>query len=497
MGIIQRDSFRITLIAFAGATIGYLNKVFLFPNFLMPDQVGLANLMITLALIYAQVASLGSGNIIVRFFPFFNDSAKNHHGFLFAISAFSLAGFTLVSLLVMLLRQPFYQFYAEGSPLLVEYFWYLVPLALATLYFNLFDAYLRSLFRNVFPSLVYEIGLRLFITLSVLLFALDFVNFEGFVVVYVVANCLPAMLVILYTVSIRQLKLKPDPTPLLKRLSGIMFNYGGFSVLNNLSFLILASIDALMIAGMIDLAAAGIYTTMVFVTSVMLIPYRSMLRVSGPIVAQLWRLKDLVKMDILYKKASSGNLVVGAGLFLLLWINIDSLFQFMPLEYALGKFVFLYLGIGRLVDMAAGLNGAILLTSRRFKIDLLFTTGLIVFTILSNLALIPRFGINGAAMASMASLILFNIFRIVYLYRQFQIHPFVNKQLFVPPILLAIILISSLSGRLDNVFADIAVRSLVAGLAFCIPIYFLRVSEDLSEMVNSTTSTIRKKLRRR
>ncbi|HAK00485.1 MAG TPA: hypothetical protein DCM62_10720, partial [Bacteroidales bacterium] len=215
MGIIQRDSFRITVIAFAGAAIGYLNKVFLFPNVLLPEQVGLANLMITIALIYAQVASLGSSNITIRFFPFFNDKSKHHHGFLYVITAFSTAGFVAVSLLVVLLRKPFYEFYHQSSPLLVEYFWYLIPLALATLYFNLFDSYLRSLFRNVFPSLVYEIGLRLFITISVLLLAFGIVDFQGFVVVYVVANCLPAMLVIIYTLIIGQLRLKPISSSLL------------------------------------------------------------------------------------------------------------------------------------------------------------------------------------------------------------------------------------------------------------------------------------------
>jgi len=279
---------------------------------------------------------------------------------------------------------------------------------------------------------------------------------------------------------------------LLKRLRAIMVNYGVYSFLNNLSFLLLASIDALMIAGMLNLSAAGIYTTMVFVTSVMLIPYRAMLRVSGPVVAGLWKLKDMVKMDELYKNASSSNLVVGAGLFMLIWVNIDSIFHFMPEEYSLGRYVFLFLGIGRLIDMAAGLNGTILLTSKRYRIDLLFTVGLVVFTILSNLALIPRFGINGAAFASMASLIIFNILRIGYLKSRFGIHPFETRQIFVPLILVAIVFISGLTGRLENVFADTVIRSIIAGFAFFIPIYLLRVSASINNLVNSKLSALKK-----
>ena len=140
MGIVQRDSFRVTLIAYAGAAIGFLNKVFLFTNFLETEQVGLANLLITISLIYAQLAALGSRNIITRFFPFFNDAGRQHHGFLFATLSLGMAGFVLASLLFVILRQPFVLLYQDSSPLLVDYAYYLIPLALATLYFNLCES---------------------------------------------------------------------------------------------------------------------------------------------------------------------------------------------------------------------------------------------------------------------------------------------------------------------------------------------------------------------
>jgi O-antigen/teichoic acid export membrane protein len=107
MGIVQRDSFRITIIAYIGAAIGYINKIFLFTNFMEPDQVGLANLLITIALIYAQLASMGSYNIIYKFFPFFNDRKTHHNGFLFGISALAMAGFLLTTILFLLFQKPF------------------------------------------------------------------------------------------------------------------------------------------------------------------------------------------------------------------------------------------------------------------------------------------------------------------------------------------------------------------------------------------------------
>ncbi len=484
MGLVQRDSFRITIIAYIGAAIGYLNKIFLFTNFLETDQVGLANLLITIAMIYAQFAALGSYNITYKFFPFFNDRNNQHQGFLFGVSTLAMAGFILATVLFLALQKPFKWYYAESSPLLVEYFYYLIPLSLATLYFHLFDSYLRSLYKNIVPSLIYDVGLRIFVTLSVSAFALGWISFPEFVLVYVVANCLPAVVVIIYTWYIRQLVLRPLFSVLWKRIGRIILVYGLFSLFNNLSVLLLSSIDSLMVAQMIDLGAAGIYTTMIFITSVLLIPYRSVIKVSTPIIAAYWKSRDMKSMEKLYHSASDTNLVIGGGLFLLLWVNIDSVFYFMPEEYALGKMVFLLLGIGRLFDMTAGLNGVILLTSKKYRYDLFFTVGLVVFAIISNYYFIPIFGMNGAAFASMATLMLYNLLRIIFIQIYFKMQPFVLRQLWVPLIVMLAALLSGAVGQIMNVYVDILVRSTFISLSFIIPVYYLNISSDINEMIN-------------
>ena len=373
MGIIQRDSFRITIIAYFGAALGYLNKVFLFTNILSTEQVGLANLMITISVMYAQLSALGSYNVVTRFFPFFDNRQNGRFGLLWGLILMVLAGFILVTLLFLMFREPFVFFYQDSGPLLVEYALYIIPLALASLFYQLFEAYLRSLQKNLVPTLIFEVGTRIFVTVSIALFALGVVSFPGFVSIYVAANCLPAVLIIAYAFTIRQLSYRPAMSPLFRRFGKIMLVYGLFSMFNNLSIMLLGSIDSLMVAGMIDLGSAGIYTTMIFITSIMLIPYRSMLKVSAPVVASYWKSRAFDKMEMLYKKATASNLVVGGGIFLLIWVNLDAIFALMPGEYEAGRMVFLLLGLGKLFDMAAGLNGTILLMSKQYRYDLLFT----------------------------------------------------------------------------------------------------------------------------
>lgn len=483
MGIVQRDSFRITLISYVGAGIGYLNKVFLFTNFLTTEQVGLANILITISVIYAQLAAMGSYNITLRFFPFFNDRKQKHHGFLFAMMALISAGFILATLAFAILQKPFELLYKESSPLLVEYIWYVVPMALASLFYQFFESYLRSLHKNTAPSVVHELVLRSFITLSILLFALNLISFPGFVALYVAVNCLPAIVIVIYTYIIKQLLIHPTITSSVKRLGKIMVVYGLFSLFNNLSAMLISSIDSLMVAGMIDLGAAGVYTTMVFITSVLLIPYRSMLKVSGPIVAKYWKGRDMDGMQDIYKKATATNMTIGGLIFLLIWVNLDSIFMLMPGDYEAGRYVFLLLGMGKLFDMASGLNGTILLTSKKYRYDLMFTIGLMAVAVITNLILIPILGMNGAALASMFSMIAFNLVRIIFIRIHFRLQPFEWRQLTVPILLTGIMMISGLIDQIANLIVDVLLRSSVVALLFIIPVYLLHISDDINAML--------------
>ncbi len=495
MGLIQRDSFRITLISYSGAAIGYFNKVFLFTNFLTTDQVGLANLLITLSMVYAQIAAMGSHNIVLRFFPFFRQKQGDHQGFLFAVTALSLAGFALITMLFLVFSKPFTLFYQDSSPLLVEYAVYLIPLALATTLYLLFESYLRSLYKNILPSFVHEWGLRILTTLTILAYALGWISFPGFVFLYVLVHCIPPLILIVYTALAGHLNIKPVRSPLLNRLGKLMLVYGLFSLLNNLGLFLLISIDGMMVAGMIDLHATGIYTTMIFIASVMLIPYRSMIKVSGPVVAGYWKEKAMGQLNEVYKKATAGNLVIGALLFTLLWANLDNLFFFMPGEYQQGQVVFLLLGLGKFFDMVSGLNGVILLTSKKYRFDLVFTIGLVVFAIITNIILIPILGINGAAMASMLTLVFFNLARILFIHHHYKLQPFVLKQLWVPLIMAAAMLGSYFMTRADSVWLDIIIRSLAMVIVVSIPLYLLKISPELNNLTLRVLDTLTKRIR--
>lgn len=492
MGIVQRDGLKLTIISYTGVLIGYLNKVFLFTRFLTTEQVGLANLLVFLATLFAHFSAMGSFNIVYRFFPFFKDENKKHHGFLFGVILIAAAGFALATVLFLSFKDFFNMLFLKNSPLLVEYSLYLIPLALGSLVYTLFESYLRSLKKNLVSNFSYEIVMRIVTSVVILIFAVGYIDFQKFVLFYVIANCIPAIIVVVYTFYKKQLFIKPKISLKWKRLFGIMMSYGLFSTFNNMSFLLLSSIDAFMVAGMLTLGAAGIYTTMIFLTNLLMVPYKSITNVSIPLVAEYWKNKNINGIENLYKKVSSTGIAVSGAIFLLIWVNIDSFFYFTTPEYQTGKYVFLILGIGRLIDIATGLNGIILLTSKRYKMDLVFTLSLVLVTIFTNWIFIPLYGINGAALATMISISIYNISKLFYVKYIFGIHPFKLKQISVPALILIISFMFSFVGQIHNVLLDLIIKSSVAGLLYAIPIYYIKLSEEINSEISKHLTLVLK-----
>ncbi|MFH1004126.1 MAG: polysaccharide biosynthesis C-terminal domain-containing protein [Bacteroidota bacterium] len=491
MGIVQRDSIRITIISYIGAAIGYFNKILLFPNFLSTEQVGLANILINISVVYAQFSALGMPWVTLRFFPYFNDKHKQHHGFLFWILFVSLLGFLIVTLLFFTFQSTIISYYTDNSPLLVEYILYIIPMGLATMLYGLFDVYLRSLMKSVVPSFINEIVLRLFITISISLYALKLVTFHEFVIIYVAFNCSISVILLLYMAFLKQLLITPQWSLLIKRLFRILLNFGFFAILSNMSYILMTNIDSIMVASMLGLKETGIYTTIFFISAIMLIPYRSLARVASPIVAQYWKSRQMHKMFDLYKKVTLMNIISGCFLFLVLWVNIDNLFSFIPKEYALGKYVFLFLGLGRLFDMITGVNGIILVTSKKYRYDLLFALLLIVLMITMNLFFIPRYGITGASIGTMITLIIYNSLRIFYILKVFKMQPFDVKSILVLAISGITFVILYCIPFLFNVYIDIIIRSSVCLMLYMIPIYFLKISSEVNEYIQNILKTVR------
>jgi O-antigen/teichoic acid export membrane protein len=434
LGIIRRQSIQSSLLQYIGAAIGFVNKILLFTNFLSAEEVGLANIMVTNAMLYAQFSAMGFTTMTLRFFPYFQDKQRKHHNFLLMLLLIPAIGFVVVTLLILIFKQQIFQWFETESPLMIEYFWYLIPLGFATLYFDLFDAYLRSLLKTVVPILFREIIQRVFIAIAILMYALEWVTFPEFVVIYVALLSSVTLLMVLYTYWLGHLHLRASATWRMRKLLRKVLVFGGYTLMGNISAIILYNIDGLMLASYLGMDEVGIYTTSFYVSALITIPWRAIQKVASPQIAEHWAKGDLPAMQKLYQRTSLINLGIGIYLFVMMYLGIDSLFAMMPTAFAAGAGVLIIIGVSRVLDMITGLNTYILIMSRYFKIDLYLSLFVFVAGIAMNFYFIPNHGIEGAALATGLAILLANLGRLGFLWVKFGLHPFSMKMLLVLPV---------------------------------------------------------------
>src|ERR1700752_2456817 len=118
MGIVKRDGLKLALVSWAGLLLGFVNKILLFPKYLEADQVGLATVLVNISVLFAQLASIGTPTLILKFFPYFNNEAHKHHGFISWAFKLATIGSIFTLLFFVIFKAPITHFFAEKSPLL-------------------------------------------------------------------------------------------------------------------------------------------------------------------------------------------------------------------------------------------------------------------------------------------------------------------------------------------------------------------------------------------
>jgi len=497
MGLVQSDAIKTTILSFIGLSLGYINKAVLFIILLSAEQVGLMNLVITVALLFAQLSNVGTIYSTWRFFPFFRNPEKNHYGFLLLNILLVLIGISFFTSLILLFNQSIVGYYQEKSALFTSYYLWIIPLGIANVFFLLFESYLRGLYKNVLPVFLQEIVLRVLVFIILLLLAAKVIDFHVFFVLHVLVYFIPCVILLFYLFHLKELKLSIRSITVSRRFRKILISFSTISYLNSLATLLVISMDAMMIASYIGLAATGVYTTIIYLTSALMVPYRSVIRVSSTLVAKYWKEKDMVSMQEIYEKSSSIGLIVGLLGFLVLFLPINELFSFIP-AYKSGISVFVILMIGKIIDMYSGLNGTIFTTSKKFKFDLIFTFLLCSLVFGLNYILIPKFGIDGAAISTSFAYVAYNILRCWYVYKLFGLQPFNVRQLKLIAVFALVVGLAVTFNHFDlfkgcNIWLVIALKEMVVLVGFILPLFLFNLEP---EIVNFTKNSYSKWLKR-
>lgn len=473
--------------SYIGALLGFVTVWLVNVHWLSPEQNGLISLLINISILTGSLCNLGMTGVTMRLFPHFRNEG-DYHGFLFYPLIVSLIGFVLFTVLYLFSADAIVERNMEKSVLFAEHHWYLLPLTFFWALFNVFDAYSRSVMLSTAGVLIKEVFLRVFILGIAYAYHVGQLSFEQFLLLYCGSFCSISLILAGYLWKKNQWHVRPNWRFLTGELKVEMRKVAVYSIITGLSSLLISSIDKVIVNDMLGISATGIFTVAANFGSMIQIPARSIIRIASPIVAQSWQNHDLINIRNVYYKTCLNQFVMGLFLLAGLWVCIDPLMNLMPAVYQEGKWAILLISLGYLIDMATGVNGVIIATSKYYRYDTYFMFSLVVITAITNYLLIPIYGITGAGLACCLTYFLFNLFRYVFIWMRFDMQPY-------SMVYLKIIVLCAMSMAaaywippMQNDYIDILVRGSAFGLPFIGGLYTLRLVPDLADAVTKLVS---------
>lgn len=500
MSTIRRQSIISSFVVYFGFALGFFNTyLFTRQGGFTKEQYGLTAVFIAIAQLMYAISNLGMPGYLTKFFPYYKahlpDKKNDQLTWALLIPCF---GFVFVVLVGLLFKDIIINNVFDNSPELLQYYYWLFPFGFGFTIFMILEAYAWQQRRAVLSNFLREVGFRFLVTILIVLTTIGLIHdFSLFITLFSFCYLVLAIYMLFYFYRKNQLHFTLQKSRVTqkfrKKIKGLIYFVWGAGLIFNLSTVF----DTIVIAAVLPngIGIAAYFTFAQNIASLIQAPQRAIVSAAVGPLSQAWREKDYAKLNKIYHRSSINQLLFSCAMFSLIWLNFEdgiATFNLQP-EYAAAKWIFLYLGLTRIIDMSFGVNAQIISTSTFWKFE--FKTGLILLALTLPLSyfLAIRYGAYGPAIASFISLLIYNLIRFSFLYRKFEMQPFNLKTLytvlltagcFIPALLL-----------LDNYTGIqwMVIRSLLFIIPFVVGTLWFKLSPD----VLPVWQTARKKLRLR
>lgn len=494
MGLVIRQSIYSSIISYAGVVIGYVNLLYLYPKYLMPEQIGLFRTVQDAAILFAPFAQFGLAHTIIRFYPQMAKDKKSSHTFISLMGLMALAGFTVFFLIFKFFESSLLSYFQDNAGEIIQYANLVLWLTLILVMVSVMEAFSRSLLKTVIPNLLREVMARLFLSILVVLYFSQLISFDQFIIGSVISYLIWLLILIFHLWSQGDISLQTNLGSLDKTRFPELFKYSILSFAGMAGLILIGKIDSMMVSAMLGFSANAIYTTAFYMATVIEIPKRALSQLAMPLISRAFERNDLTEVASLYRKTSINQFIIGSLLLTGVWINLDSLFAIMPKGdfYAAGKWVAIIVGTGKLIDMLFGPSSEIIVLSKYYKFNIILILMLAALIIVSNNILIPRYGIEGAAWGAAFALLAFNAIKYIFIFIKYRIQPFELATLKVLAIALLVLAVNHYSFKMDSVVLDIIVRSTYTTVLFSTLILFSKASPEVNELFQKGIRLIKK-----
>jgi O-antigen/teichoic acid export membrane protein len=213
--------------------------------------------------------------------------------------------------------------------------------------------------------------------------------------------------------KIKSLIIKTESTTQLFKLSLPM-------LLSNSLFLILNWTDIIMLGLFKGEAEVGVYNIALKIAVLNAIILVGVNSIAMPKYAELFAKKEMNKLKIFVKQTTILVILLSLPIFLFILVFPEFLLGLFGNEFLIGTQALLILTIGQAFSAFSSSSVSLLnMTGKEISARNILIIS-VIFNMILNYVLIPIYGINGAAMATSTSTILWNVLAVIVLYRNFN-----------------------------------------------------------------------------
>ncbi|MEO8148392.1 MAG: polysaccharide biosynthesis C-terminal domain-containing protein [Bacteroidia bacterium] len=475
MGVIQRQSIKNFITTYIGIIIGFVSLIWIQPNFLTKDELGLTRLLYSFSMLVAVFIPLGIGNATTKYFPLFKDEKKKHHGYLAFMMIFPVIGYLMSCVVLYSFKDFFIDQYRRESPLFIEFYTYVFPLTIIISLIACLNVYCYSNYKSTVPAFLNDVVARILVIAVITLYYMRWITFTQFISCYVALYGLQLILLFGYIFFFDKLTFTIDWKFFREKNFFKLINYGMLLWFAGVASIGLKYFDTIMIGKFMPLSFVAIYSIAVFIPTIIEAPLGAIERIAASKIAFAWVENNHKEILDIYKKSTLYMLVIGGLLFLGVNINIKTLFTFLPKGYEQGSIVVLILSISTLFNMATGLNAPILFNSEKYKYGAVFLISLAVIALIFQMLFIPLFGLEGAALATAGASVSYNLALYFFVWKNFQLQPFDSINIKIVLLIVSLFLFNYLLPTIDNRYFDIAYRSAIITMLYVGAVYVLKI----------------------
>ena len=487
MGIVLNQSLKNTIITYIGFGVGAINTLYLYPVFLGATFYGLTNYVTSCANVIMPLFAIGMQNTLVKFYSQYETEEEKSRFLSFTVL------FPFLLIVPMLLVGLFFYdeilfFLSKKNAIVKNYIWLIPFIGLCMAYFEIFYAWLRVHMHSVFGNFIKEVGLRMFSLFLLIGVYYNWLTVEGFVYATAGLYFLAFLVTMFYAFSIQ----KPTFQFTIPGNTKEILTYTFYIILSGSVANLLLDGDKMILNQYMHIENIAFYSVATYIALVISVPSRAMHQIVYPITARLMHENKHDELNNLYKKTSINLQVVGGLVMLGIFVNINQLYEMVPKDYSGGILVVFMIGISKYFDLILGNNNAIIFNTKYYKTVLFLGVALVILTIVLNMIFIPIYGIMGSAFATLLSITLYSLAKLIFVVKRLDLYPFTSQTLYSIAITVVLFLLFYFWQFPFHPIISIGLKSALVTILYVYINYKFVISAEINQVMNKVLKRLRK-----